>query len=118
MTYGSAHSVQRRQHDTGRHIASWVVAMLGLLAAAIGGYIAVAPEDGTVTINNRTWAASDLSAWGPWLLIVGGGLAGIGMAVTAVGDWRNGASRWLLAAEVSLSFVGVAAVVAGIMSFM
>lgn len=115
MAYGTAHPAETHHPDTGLHIVAWVASMLGVLAAAIGAWIMVAPEDGTLTVNGRTWAASDLEdTWGPWLLIVGGAVAGIGMAVAAIRDWQHAANRWLVAAEAFLAIVGVAAVVAGI----
>ena len=116
MAYGSAHPIQARHHDTGWHVAAWAVSMLGLVAAAIGAYIALAPDDGTVTVNGTTWAAADLATWGPWLLIVGGAVAGVGMIGVAVLDQRHGASPWLVAAEGLLAVFGVIAAISGIVA--
>jgi len=101
--------------DTGVHVVASIVSVIGLAAAAIGGYIAVAPDDGSLTVLNRTWSTSDLvTTWAPWLLIAGGVFAVIGMAVSVVVDRAHRASRWLVAGEVLLGAIGVAAVVAGV----
>ena len=101
--------------DTGVHVVASIVAAIGLAAAAIGTYIAVAPDDGSLTVVNRTWSTGDLvNTWAPWLLIAGGVFAAIGMAVSVIVDRPHGASRWLIASEVLLGAIGVAAVVAGV----
>lgn len=115
MAYGSTHPAEIHHPDAGFHAFAWVISMLGVLAAAIGMWIVAAPDDGTISVFGRTWAASDLAAaWGPWLLIVGGAAAAIGMAVAVVRDWQHAANRWLVAGEALLAIVGVAAVVTGI----
>lgn len=114
MAYGSAHLIRVQHHDTGWHVAGWAASMLGLVAAAIGAYIALAPDDGTVTVNGTTWAAADLATWGPWLLILGGAVAGVGMIGMAVLDQRHRASPWLVAAEGLLAAIGVIAAISGV----
>lgn len=110
-----------RVHDTGMHVATWVASMIGLIAAAIGTWIMLAPDDGTLNIDvigiEGSWAASDLTeTWGPWLLIIGGVVAMIGMAFAAVKDRQHGASVWLIAAEALLAIVGLAAIVFGVVA--
>ena len=86
-----------------------------MAAAVIGAYIAVAPDDGSLTVFNRTWSTGDLvDTWAPWLLIAGGVFTAIGMTASVIVDRAHGASRWLVAGEVLLGAIGVAAVVAGI----
>lgn len=115
MTYGSTHPAQVHHPDTGVHVVTWTLALLGVFAAMIGAWIALAPDDGTISLFGSTWAASDLTTtWGPWLLIVGGGVAGVGMTVSAMRDWQHEANRWLVAAEMLLAIAGAAAVIAGI----
>jgi hypothetical protein len=93
---------------------AWVVAVLGLAAAAVGAYIAIAPDDGSLTVINRTWSTGDLvDTWAPWLLIVGGGFAAIGMAVSAIVDRDHESSRWMIAGDVLLGVIGVVAVLVG-----
>lgn len=97
------------------HGVAWVVAVLGLAAAAVGAYIAIAPDDGSLTVINRTWSTGDLvDVWAPWLLIVGGAFGTIGMAVSVIIDRDHGSSRWLVVGDVLLGVIAVAAVVAGI----
>ena len=119
MATGSTHPTRAHHVDVGAHAVAWIAAVLGLGAAAIGAYIVGAPEDGSLTLINRTWSTGDLvDTWAPWLLTVGGCFAAIGMAASSIVDWRNGASRWLVAGEILLGVIGVAAVVAGIARFM
>ena len=108
--------MDRAHHpDTGVHVVASIIAVIGLAAAAIGAYIAVAPDDGSLTVLNRTWSTGDLvDTWAPWLLIAGGVFAAIGMAVSVIVDRVHGARRWLVAGEVLLLAIGVAAVVAGV----
>ena len=115
MITGSMYRARAHRTDIGVHIAAWIAAVLGLAAAAIGTYIAVAPDDGSLTVINRTWSTGDLlDTWAPWLLIVGGVFAAIGMAVSVIVDRDHAASRWLVAGDAALGVIGVAAVFAGI----
>jgi len=116
---GSTHPARVHHVDAGAHAVAWVAAILGLVAAAIGAYIVAAPEDGSLTLVNRTWSTGDLvDTWAPWLLAVGGAFAAIGMVASSIVDWRHGASRRLVAGEMLLGVIGVAAVVAGIARLM
>ena len=115
MVAGSTQPTRVHHVDAGAHAVAWVAAILGLGAAAIGAYIVAAPEDGSLTLINRTWSTGDLvDTWAPWLLAVGGAFAAIGMAASSIVDWRHGTSRRLVAGEMLLGVIGVAAVVAGV----
>jgi hypothetical protein len=115
MAYGSTHPAEVHHTDTAVHAVTWTISMLGVFAAAIGAWLRYGPDDGTITINDRTWAIADVNGlWAPWLMIAGGGVAAIGMLVSAVRDMQHGASQWLVAAETLLAMVGVAAVIIGI----
>lgn len=115
MAYGSTHPAEAHPHDTGVHILTWTAAIIGVIAATMGAWIALAPDDGELTLFDRTWTAAELvDTWAPWLLIVGGAVAAIGMMVSAVRDWQHDASRWLVAAEVLLVIAGIVAAIAGI----
>lgn len=117
MAYGSTHPAQTHHPETAMHPVTWILSILGVFAAAIGAWIMLAPADGTINLFGNSWAASDLTnTWGPWLLIVGGGVAGVGMAVAAVRDWQHEANGWLVTAEALLSIAGIVAVVAGIVA--
>ena len=119
MVTGSTHPARVHHVDAGAHAVAWMTAILGLVAAAIGAYIVAAPEDGSLTLIDRTWSTGDLvDTWAPWLLTVGGAFVATGMAASSIVDWRRGVSRWLVAGEMLLGVIGVAAVVAGIARFM
>jgi len=114
MTY-TAHPTQAHQADTGVHVVTWTLSMLGLFAAAIGTWLTTAADDATITVNTTTWSIEEVPEfWAPLLLIAGGAVAAIGMVVSALRDSQHGASRWLIAAEVVVAIAGVAAVVGGI----
>ena len=114
VTANSTFPGRTHRSDIGVHVVASIVSVIGLAAAAIGGYIAVAPDDGLLTVVNRTWSTGDLvNTWAPWLLIAGGVFAAIGMAVSVTLQ-AHGASRWLVAGKVLLGAIGVAAVVAGL----
>lgn len=119
MVTESTHPARVHHVDAGAHAVAWIAAILGLVAAAIGAYIVAAPENGSLTLIDRTWSTGDLvDTWAPWLLTVGGAFAATGMAASSIVDWRHGASRWLVAGETLLGVIAVAAVVAGIAQFM
>lgn len=117
MTSGTAHPASVPTHDTAMHVSTWIASMIGLLAAAIGAWIMLAPEDGTISVFGNSWAASDLTeTWGPWLLIVGGAVAAIGMAFAAVRDRQHEAHGSLIGIEAVASVIGMAAVVFGVIA--
>ena len=112
-----AHPAQMHERDTGMHVTTWVASMIGLVAATIGAWIMLAPDDGTISVFGNEWAASDLTeSWGPWLLIIGGATAAIGMAFAGFRDRQHRVSAGLVAAEAALSLVGVAALVFGVLA--
>jgi hypothetical protein len=93
VTFGSTHLAHIHHSDTGVHVVTWTLSFLGVLAAMIGAWIVLAPSDGTITVNGRTWAANDLARiWDAWLLIVRGGVAAVGMTISALLDWQHDAS--------------------------
>ena len=115
VTVGPTYPDRAHHPDTGVHVVASIVSVIGLAAAVIGAYIAVAPDDGSLTVVNRTWSTGDLvNTWAPWLLIAGGVFTAIGMAVSVILDRAHGASRWLVAGEVLLGAIGVGAVVDGV----
>lgn len=115
VTAGRTYPDHGHSPDIGAHVVASIVSVIGLAAALIGAYIAVAPDNGALTIVNRTWSTGDLvDTWAPWLLITGGASTAIGMAVSVVVDRAHGAGRWLVAGEVLLGAIGIAAVVGGV----
>lgn len=117
MTSGTAHPTHAHPRDTGMHLTTWIASMLGLFAAAIGAWIMLAPDDGTISVFGNSWAASDLTeTWGPWLLVIGGAATAAGMTFAAVRDRQHRASWWLVSVELVAAAIGVAAVVFGIVA--
>ncbi len=113
MAYGT-HPATTETHDVGVHIVTWTMTILGLIAAAIGTWIAV-DDTGTITLFDRTYQRVDLADdWAPLLLILGGAAAVLGMFTSAVRDFQHGENYWLVALETLLGAVGVAAIVFGI----
>jgi len=97
------------------HVVPWTLAALGILAAMIGLWIAVAPEGGTLTFINQTWRWDEIpDLWAPTLLLAGGGTAALAMIVAAVRDWSSRAGRSIGVLEGVIALAGLAAVVLGI----
>jgi hypothetical protein len=114
MTY-TAHPAEAYKDDTTVHAVTWVLALVGLFTASIGTWMGFAEEGSTITINTRTWTIEEIPEfWAPLLLIAGGAVACIAMAVAATRDVQHSGSRWLTAAEILIALIGLAAVVGGI----
>lgn len=117
MSYGSTHPARVGHPDTGAHIVTWILGVLGILAAAFGGWIELASSDASITVFDRTWAVADIDGfWGPTLLIAGGAVAALAMATAALRDWQHEVNRWLIGLEALLAVAGVAGVVIGIIA--
>ena len=95
----------------------WLAALMtvgGFIAAAIGLWYAIGPDDGTINVLGWTWSIQAAPAWlAPLLLITGGVLMSSAMAVEAVLDGRA-SHRGVAVFETLLALVGVAALVFGI----
>lgn len=115
MAYAAHPETTRRLSETGWHWLTALMAVVGIVAAAIGALIYWAPVDGTITLFNWTWNVSDLhELWAPLLLIVGGILAAVPTGIESVRDWDHEASPWLITLEMVIALIGVAACVIGI----
>jgi len=113
MAYGT-HPATTPTQDVGVHAVTWTVSILGMIAAAIGLWIA-RMDEGTLTLFDNTYQRSELAdTWAPWLLIIGGGAAAIGMMTSALRDYQHEENYWMVAIEGLLAAVGIAAVVLGI----
>lgn len=89
MSYQTTHpSVTERPIG---HVIAWTLGPIGILAAAIGVWLAAVPEGGTLTFINQTWAREEIpDYWAPTLLMAGGGLATLAMAFSAAREWFGG----------------------------
>lgn len=119
MTYAAPPAGAARTPDTAWHLVTTVLAVVGILAAALGSWIEFGPDDGTLTLGlgfvDWTWNTADISElWGPMLMIVGGAIAAIPMGIESARDWDSDHHRLLIAAEALVAAIGVAAVVVGI----
>ena len=117
MTHGSPSHTEVHVADAEAHAITWTLSLFGALAAAIGVWIVLAPDNGTISVFGRSWLASDLvGTWGPWLMIVGGGVAAVGMATSILRDIQHEASRLLIGAEMLLATGGIGALIAGFLN--
>jgi hypothetical protein len=114
VVYGPTHHTGTHRPEVTLHLVGWTIALLGLLAAAVGAYIELAPADGTINVFTRTWAVSDVSAWAPGLLLIGGAVAAVAMSMVMGRDMDDDANGWTVGLEGAIAIVGVAALVAGI----
>lgn len=104
-----------RLSDTAWHVITAIVAVVGVVAAALGALIEYAPVNGTITIFDWTWNVSSLSElWAPFLMIGGGVAAALSMGIEAVRDWDGDASPWLVGMELLVAVAGITALVIGV----
>jgi cytochrome c oxidase assembly factor CtaG len=102
------------------HVLAWILGCVALLAVALGGWMALAAEDATMTVTipfliEGNWAATDLREfWAPLLLIGGGLVAAVLFGLAGIAGYRAKAGRLLPSIELLLTLVGIAAIVAGV----
>lgn len=114
MSYGT-HSVQVHHPDTGVHVVTWTLTVLGIIAAALGTWIVAATDDAVLTLFDRSWVVANIADyWAPTLLIAGGAVTALAMGTSAIRDRSHGALGAFIGIEAVLALVGVAAVVLGI----
>lgn len=115
MTYTVHPGTTRHMPDTAWHVTTAILAVVGIVAAAIGAWIAYGPDDGSLALFSWTWNVADISElWAPLLMIGGGVLTSLSMGVEAARDWEVENSRWLTGFEGLLAVAGLAAVVIGV----
>ncbi len=115
MTYTAQHRTGGRSSDTAVHVFTLVLTVVGILAAAVGAFIAYGADNGTLTLFSWTWNTADITDGLASSLMIGGGFAAaVTMAVASARDWAAENSTWLVALETALMLIGLAAVVAGI----
>ncbi len=114
MTYTAQPDVMRQTSDRMWHVITTIIAVLGVVSAAVGAWIYWGPEAGTLSLFGWTWNVVDLSElWAPFLMIGGGLAATLSMGIEAARDWEAENSSWLVAAEGLVTVAGIAAIVIG-----
>jgi uncharacterized protein (DUF2062 family) len=82
MTYSTHQSMTTRTSETTWHWVTALFAVAGIVAMAIGAFMAFGPEDGILRTFGWTWNVADLSTlWAPFLMIGGGMAAALSMGV-------------------------------------
>jgi hypothetical protein len=113
-----AHTVHGDMTTTGsqtiRHWALTFLAVLGIVAAALGAWMVFAPADATLTVFWWTWDVSAITeTWAAWMMILGGLVTSAAIGWEAVqSEARSG--RWLIAFETVIVVAGLAAFVVGV----
>lgn len=103
-----------RLSDTARHWITAIGAVIGVVGAAIGAWLAYGPSDAVVNIFGWTWNVADISElWAPWLMIGGGLLASVSMGWEELRA-RSDANPWVVAFEGLILVGGLAAAVIGV----
>jgi hypothetical protein len=115
MAYTMQPETSVSSSDTAWHWISAVFAVVGIVAAAFGAWMAWGPDNGVLQLFGWTWNIADLSElWAPFLLIGGGLVAALSMGIESAKDWGAENSRWLVGLEGLVTVAGIAAVVVGI----
>ncbi len=109
MTHAVRHEPVRGISDTARHYLTAVLTVLGIVAAAMGTWLAYGPDQATITVFDWTWNVADISElWAPWLMIGGGVLAALSTG------WETAKAKastnpWMLALEGLIIVAGLVA---------
>ena len=100
---------------TAWHVFTAIAAVLGIVAAALGGWMYWGPEAGVLTLFGWTWNVADLSElWAPFLMIGGGLASALSMGIETIYDWEEQHKGWLVGAEALVTVAGIASIVSGI----
>lgn len=115
MTYTAHPEPTTRVSDAGWHVITAIIAVVGIVAAAIGTWLEFGPDNGTLTLFSWTWNVADLSSlWAPFLMITGGLAASVPMGIESMRDWEADARPWVVMLEGLIVLIGVAAIATGI----
>ena len=115
MAYATRQQAARQASSTTWHVITAILAVVGIVAAALGAWMEFGPDNGVLTLFGWTWNVADLSElWAPFLMMGGGALAALSMGVESARDWEAENSRWLVALEGLITLAGITAVVIGI----
>ncbi|MFZ0012933.1 MAG: hypothetical protein WAL25_02345 [Acidimicrobiia bacterium] len=114
MAQAVPHETTARLSDTARHWITAIAAVIGVVAAAVGTWLAYGPSDATVSIFGWTTNVADISdLWAPWLMIGGGLLASVSMGWEEL-RVRSDANPWVVGFEALILIAGLAAAVTGV----
>lgn len=114
MTHTADRAQGARLSDTARHWLTAIVTVVGVVAAALGTWMAYGPDDAMIRVFNWTWSVADIAElWAPWLMIGGGFLASIGMSWEAFRA-DDDTNVWIRVLEGTILIAGLAAVGVGI----
>ena len=115
MAYALHPETSVHSSDTVWRWISAFFAVVGIVAAALGAWMAWGAENGVLQIFGWTWNIAELSdLWASFLLIGGGFLAAFSMGIESAMDWTAENRRWLVGLEGLVAVAGIAAVVVGI----
>lgn len=115
MTYVARTDTTSSQSDTRWHATTAVLAVAGIVAAALGAWLAFGPDTGTLTLFEWTWNVSEIhELWAPLLMIGGGAVTALSMGIGSAHEWGTESHAWLIGLEFLVAAAGVAAVVIGI----
>ncbi len=115
MAYTAHPETTDRLSDTAWHWITAFVAVVGVVAAALGAWMQWGPADGTLTLFGWSWNVANLSElWAPFLMIGGGILAALSMGTETFRDFDGEGSPWLVGLEAIVAVAGVTALVIGV----
>lgn len=115
MTYTAQPRTTSEMSESTWHVITTIMAVVGLIAIAIGAFIEFAPSNGTLRLFGWTWSVAEISdLWAPWLMIGGGLATALPMGIESARDWSSEHARWLITLEAVAALVGIAAVVVGV----
>ena len=112
----SVQSSHRRIAPAFAIAGAWVIGIVGLGAALVGAYLALAPENGVLTLFTESWAVRELRDVWPQALLISGGLAAMaGPGLALLAERPAQVRPGLTIAAVILAVCGAVAVGAGIL---
>jgi hypothetical protein len=114
MSYTAHPETTHRVSEGTWHVISGIGAVVGVVAAGIGAFLAYGPDIGTLTLFAWTWNVSELSEmWAPFLMMGGGFMAALTMGIESLRGMNGDTNRWIVTAESLIAMAGLAAVVIG-----
>lgn len=114
MSYTAHPETTHRVSEGTWNVISAIAAVIGVIAAGIGAFLAYGPDAGTLNLFAWTWDVTELSdMWAPFLMMGGGFVAALTMGIESLRGMDDGTNRWLVTAESLIALAGLAALVIG-----